>query len=59
MKTTAELEAEIEQLKAQIREAQLYVTDAHAAKPRNVTPLQALQEISSYYEGLLDKQDNR
>ena len=35
----------------------LYVTDAHASKVRDITPLQALQEVTEYYEDMMDDQD--
>lgn len=45
----------IASLEAEILEAQKFVTDAHASEVRKVTPLQALQEISSRYEQMLDE----
>ncbi len=50
-------EEEIKGLQHQITEAQEFVTDTHSSKLREVTPLQALQEISSYYEELLYKEE--
>ena len=50
-------EEENEKLQNQITEAQKYVSDTHSADLKDVTPLQALQEVASYYEGLLDEED--
>ena len=45
----------IEELEQQILEAQKYATDAHAGEVRDITPLEALQEQSNYYEDMLDE----
>ena len=42
-----------------IKDAQEYMTDAHSSELRSITPLQALQELASYYEGLLDKEEEQ
>jgi succinate dehydrogenase/fumarate reductase flavoprotein subunit len=41
-----------------VREAQKYMTDAHAGEVRNITPLQALQEQAVYYENMMESQDD-
>ncbi len=49
--------AAFRQLKEMIDEARKYMTDAHAGTVRNITPLQALQEQASYYEDMMEEQD--
>ncbi len=40
-----------------VKEARQYITDAHAGELRDITPLEALQELSEYYEDMMDEQD--
>jgi len=40
-----------------VKEARQYVTDAHAGELRDITPLEALQELTEYYEDMMDDQD--
>lgn len=49
---------ELKLLREMILDAQKYATDAHAGQVRNITPLQALQEQASYYEDMMDEQDD-
>jgi glutamate formiminotransferase len=41
-----------------VKEARQYMTDAHAGELRNITPLEALQELTKYYEDMMDDQDD-
>lgn len=49
--------AAFRQLREMILDAQKYITDTHAGMVRNITPLQALQEQASYYEDMMEEQD--
>jgi ribosomal protein L7/L12 len=40
-----------------VKEAREYATDAHAGEVRKITPLEALQELTVYYEDMMDDQD--
>ncbi len=40
-----------------VDDARRYVTDAHAGEVRQITPLEALRELTVYYEDMMEDQD--